>query len=117
MNEKKIEVESKAKTLIKPLEITDYHTFFMARKRLEVLTVIKEVLPASEQKLIARLRVVLGFVPFISRYEIDALKVEQLIKCKNKIYFVTPQFEKYLNELWTNVYCYRATNPNEVGLL
>ena len=112
--DKKTEIVTKTKSFLKPLEITDYFAFCNARKRLEILTIIKDALPASEKQLIARLRIVLGFQPYVSKYEIDALKVEQLIKPNSTKYFLTPRFEMYLTDLWKKIQCYRAEHPEEI---
>ena len=112
--ENKTKIITKAKSSLKPLEITDYYAFCNSRKRLEILTIIKDALPASEKQLIARLRLLLGYQPYVSKYEVDSLKVEQLIKPNGIKYFPTLRFEIYITDLWKKVQCYSAEHAKEI---
>lgn len=114
--DEKSEIKAKAKTLLKPLQITDIFTFMRSRKRLEVLIIIKDVLPATEKMLIARLHLIMGTMPYAVKLEINSLLTEKLIKKRGDIYNSTSQFDSYLNELWNNIQNYRKEHPEETML-
>jgi len=98
--------------MIKPPEITDSNLWVSIR-RLEIISTIKDVLPAQEKEIVARLRMTLHIMPWLARQEIDCLLIEKLIVKKKSVCYSTPRFEFYVKDLSSQIQKYKIRTRRE----